>query len=73
MTGQTLSHYRVIEKLGEGASAAVYLAEDLVLGRAVVLKLLRPTRTGDDRAAERFLHEARTGLEPESSEHLHHP
>jgi serine/threonine protein kinase len=60
VTGQTLSHYRVIEKLGEGASAAVYLAEDLVLGRAVVLKLLRPTRTGDDRAAERFLHEART-------------
>ena len=60
MIGETLSHYRVIEKLGEGASAAVYLAEDLVLGRAVVLKVLAPSRFGDERAAERFLHEART-------------
>jgi serine/threonine protein kinase/tetratricopeptide (TPR) repeat protein len=60
MTGRTLSHYRVIEQLGKGAHAVVYLAEDLVLGRAVVLKLLPQERSADAAASERFLHEART-------------
>jgi serine/threonine protein kinase/TolA-binding protein len=60
ITGRTLSHYQVIEKLGEGSSAVVYLAEDLVLGRAVVLKLLPPGRSTDEAASRRFLHEART-------------
>jgi serine/threonine protein kinase len=60
MTGRTLSHYRVIEQLGKGAHAVVYLAEDLVLGRAVVLKLLPQERSADTAASQRFLHEART-------------
>ena len=57
MTGQTVTHYRVGEKLGEGASAVVYRAEDLALCREVVLKFF--SREGAAGFA-RFLHEART-------------
>jgi len=60
MTGQTLAHYRVLEKLGEGATAAVYKAEDLSLGRPVVLKLLPPDLSSGSSAVLRFQHEART-------------
>jgi serine/threonine protein kinase len=58
ISGRTLSHYRVVMKLGQGASGLVYLAEDLVLGRAVVLKRLPPDASESDRA--RALVEART-------------
>jgi serine/threonine protein kinase len=58
IAGRTLSHYRVVEKLGQGASGLVYLAEDLVLGRPVVLKLLPPDASDD--ARRRALVEART-------------
>ena len=50
ISGRTLSHYRVVMKLGQGASGLVYLAEDLVLGRAVVLKRLPPDASESDRA-----------------------
>jgi serine/threonine protein kinase len=60
MTGETLAHYRVLEKLGEGATAAVYKAEDLTLGRPVVLKLLSPDLASGSSAVLRFQHEART-------------
>ncbi len=56
MTGQTITHYRVVEKLGEGASGVVYRAEDLSLGREVVLKFFSPGKTD----GARFQHEART-------------
>ena len=58
ISGRTLSHYRVVMKLGQGASGLVYLAEDLVLGRPVVLKRLPPDASASDRA--RALVEART-------------
>jgi TolA-binding protein len=59
MTGEILSHYRVLEKLGEGATAVVHLAEDLDLGRPVALKLVPPELSADYAALTRFRHEAR--------------
>jgi len=59
MLGQTVSHYRVLERLGAGAMGEVYLAEDLRLGRKVALKLLPPDLTRDEAAKTRLIHEAR--------------
>jgi serine/threonine protein kinase len=60
MKGQTLSHYRVLEVVGQGASGIVYRAEDLALGRLVALKCLPSDLPGSGSAKWRFQHEART-------------
>jgi serine/threonine protein kinase/tetratricopeptide (TPR) repeat protein len=67
MIGKTVSHYRILEKLGEGGMGVVYKAEDTKLRRTVALKFLPPTLLATDEDRRRFAHEA------QASASLSHP
>src|SRR5262249_17539665 len=59
MIGTTISHYKILEKLGEGGMGVVYKAQDLKLDRQVAIKFLPPHLSASDENKARFLQEAK--------------
>ena len=59
MLGNTISHYKILEKIGEGGMGVVYKALDSTLGRIVALKFISPSLAADETMKQRLMHEAK--------------
>jgi serine/threonine-protein kinase len=57
--GKTISHHKILEKLGQGGMGVIYIAQDLKLDRFVALKFLSPHLTTSEEEKQRFIHEAK--------------
>jgi serine/threonine protein kinase/tetratricopeptide (TPR) repeat protein len=68
MIGETISHYKILEKLGEGGMGVVYKAQDVKLDRYVAIKILPSHLSSDEEAIKRFINEAKTAS---SLDHAH--
>ena len=71
MITKTISHYEILEPLGEGGMGVVYRAVDTRLGRPVAVKLLKPDRTIDGETSAAIRSGGQSRLRPESSAHHH--
>ena len=72
MIGQTILHYKILEKLGEGGMGEVFKAQDTKLDRFVALKFLPSQLTSSGEEKERFIQEAKAASSNESPECLYY-